>query len=64
MSDYIRVQVDGQWRLVDHDLFLDIHQQLADHFRAQGLSGDALDVAIVAMLPVRLRQILDNAAVH
>ena len=64
MGDYIRTKVDGRWRLVDMDLFLDVHQQLADHFRARGLNGEALDVAIVEMLPIRLAQALDDMPVH
>jgi hypothetical protein len=59
MNDCIRVQVDGQWRLVDRDLFLDAHQQLADYYRAKGMTGDALDYAIEQDLPHHLALMLD-----
>ena len=64
MPDKIQCMVGDQERIVDMDVFIDAHQWLADHFRAKGLSGDALDVAINEMLPLRLSQILDKVTIH
>ena len=64
MPDEIKCMVGDEERIIDMDVFIDVHQQLADYYRAKGLTGDALDVAITEMLPVRLLQILDNLAVH
>ena len=64
MPDKIRCMVGDQERIIDMDVFIDAHEYLADHYRAKGLTGDALDVAICDMLPVRLSQILDKAMVH
>ena len=64
MGDCIRVQIEGRWRLVDMGLFLDVHEQLANRFRARGLKGQALDVAIAEMVPMRLSQILNSMSVH
>lgn len=63
-GEAIRTQVDGRWRLVDMNLYLKVHEQLADDFRARGLSGEALDVAIAEMLPVRLAQVLNNMSLQ
>jgi hypothetical protein len=44
---------------VDYDVFLDVHQQLADYYRAKGMTGDALDYAIEQDLPHHLALMLD-----
>jgi len=51
-------------RIVDHDLFIEVHEQLADEYRARGLTGHALDVAINNNLAHRLAQILDGTSYH
>lgn len=56
--------VGDQMRLVDHDLFIEIHEQLAAHYRQLGLTGHRLDLAIETHLPCRLEQILDGSTVH
>jgi hypothetical protein len=43
---------------------LDAHQQLADEYRARGLTGHALDVAIVSNLPLRPAQLIDGVVYH
>lgn len=48
--------VGDQMRLVDHDLFIEIHEQLAAHYRQLGLTGHRLDLAIETHLPRRLEQ--------
>jgi hypothetical protein len=50
--------VGDRLRLIDSDLFSEVHQELADQFRAEGLTGAALDHAIVDALPHRLAEIL------
>jgi hypothetical protein len=62
----ILTRVGASRELVDDDLFLDIHEQLADHFRSQGLTGHDLDVAIVGAMPDALQQALhgDRGSVH
>ena len=64
MPDKIKTRVGDQMRLVDYDLFVDIHQHLADYYRALGLEGDKLDLAIVEALPQRLAQVLDGTVYH
>jgi hypothetical protein len=44
--------------LVDSDIFHTVHDELAEHFRAMGLTGDALDMAIVTNLRPRLAEVL------
>lgn len=56
--------VGDQMRLVDHDLFIEIHEQLAAHYRQLGLTDHRLDLAIETHLPCRLEQILDGSTVH
>jgi hypothetical protein len=64
MPDKIQVLVGERMRVIDHDFFLEVHQQLADYYRGKGLTGHALDVAIVAELPRRLAAILDGRVYH
>jgi hypothetical protein len=40
--------------------FLDVHTELGDKFRALGLTGYLLDIAIVSNLPKRLAEVLDG----
>jgi hypothetical protein len=54
----IGCMVGDEQLLVDYDLFLDVHERLADHFRRAGLRGYQLDVAICADLPRALAEIL------
>jgi hypothetical protein len=51
----IKVHVGGCMRIVDRDLWFDVHQ-LTDHYCAEGLTGKALYVAIEEALPQRLAQ--------
>jgi hypothetical protein len=64
MTNKIKCMVGDHERIVDMDVFLDIHEHLADYYRALGLEGDKLDLAIVEALPQRLAQVLDQPAVH
>lgn len=59
-DDKILTTVGNQKRWVDYDVFLEMHTQLADFYRALGLEGDKLDIAIVAEMPHRLAQVLDQ----
>jgi hypothetical protein len=61
-DDYPKIltKVGDHLRLVDHDLFCDVHQALADQYRAMGLTGHLLDLAIVSNLPRRLSEVLDG----
>ena len=54
--------VGDQVRRIDRGLFLDVHWQLVEHYRAEGLTGDALSYAIEEALPSRLAQVLDGEA--
>ena len=64
MNDKIKCMVGDHERLIDLGLFLDVHQQLADYYRAKGMTGHALDYAIEADLPRRLAEILDGTTFH
>jgi hypothetical protein len=57
---YIQVRVGYELRVVDMDLFITVHEELAEHYRAEGLRGDALDHAICDALPQRLAEVLDE----
>jgi hypothetical protein len=61
--DYSKIQcmVGNEMRVIDRDLFMTVHEELADEFRALGLTGHLLDIAIVSNLPRRLAQILDRS---
>ena len=50
----IQTMVGNELRRVDYHLFLCVHDELADKYRAQGLTGRALDEAIVAERPAVL----------
>ncbi|MGE4254821.1 MAG: hypothetical protein AB7E84_06360 [Xanthobacteraceae bacterium] len=58
--------VGGVSRIVDLALFLETHADLADRFRAQGLVGNELDVAIIRAMPMALSAKLDgiSLAIH
>jgi hypothetical protein len=60
----VQCMVGDEMRVVDRDLFIDVHDQLADYYRAKGMTGDALDYAIATNLPRRLAEILDKTAYH
>ncbi|MFZ0351330.1 MAG: hypothetical protein WAM03_24800 [Pseudolabrys sp.] len=51
--------VGDEKRTIDFDLFVEAHTHLADYYKALGLEGDRLDLAIVEALPDRLAQILE-----
>jgi hypothetical protein len=59
-DEKILTTVGDKKRWVDFDLFLGCHAQLAEFYRALGLEGDKLDIAIVAEMPHRLAQVLDE----
>jgi hypothetical protein len=54
--------VGHQVRRIDRGLFLDVHWQLVEYYRAEGLRGHALDCAIEEALLHRLAQVLDATA--
>jgi hypothetical protein len=60
--DYSKIicMVGDKRRIVDADLFSAVHEELADKYRALGLRGQLLDLAIVANLPRRLAEMLDE----
>lgn len=58
----VQFMVGDQVRRIDRGLYLDVHWQLEEHCRAQGLTGSALHVAVEEALPERLAQVLDGAA--
>jgi hypothetical protein len=64
MTPTILTTVGDKKREVDMDLFVEVHAHLAEFYRALGLEGDRLDMAIVAELPHRLEQILDHPTQH
>jgi hypothetical protein len=45
-------------------LFLAVHMRLEKYHRAKGLTGHALDCAMVAELPRKMAEILDGAVYH
>jgi hypothetical protein len=45
---YIQTRVGNEMRLVDFGLFLAVHMRLEKYHRAKGLTGHALDCAMVA----------------
>ena len=61
-DDYPKIgtKVGNHMRLVDYDLFVTVHEELADKFRALGLAGHLLDLAITSNLPRRLSEVLDG----
>ena len=63
MSDKIRCMVGDEERVIDMDLFLTAADDLADQFRAMGLEGMTLDLAVVAHLPQRLAEMLGTTVV-
>jgi hypothetical protein len=50
----IKVHVGGCVLIVNRDLWFDVHQELTDHYCAEGLKGKALYVAVEEALPHRL----------
>ena len=58
----IQCMVGDQVRRIDRGLYLDVHWQLEEECRAQGLTGSAFDAAVEAALPQRLAQAIDEAA--
>jgi hypothetical protein len=54
MPDKIQCMVGDQERIIDFDVFIDVHEQLANYYRGKGMTGDALDYAINVALPQRL----------
>jgi hypothetical protein len=56
--EFIQCMVGDELRVIDMDLFMTAHEDLADEFRAMGLTGHTLDLAIVANLPKRLAEVL------
>ena len=64
MTDYDKIltQVGDRMRLVDRDTFMDVQEELADRYRAAGLTGYVLDLAVVSNLPRRLAEVLDGTA--
>jgi hypothetical protein len=54
----IETLVGDRRRIVDFDLFLDVREELAEHFRAQGLVWPEFDAAIVAATAEKLAEIL------
>jgi hypothetical protein len=59
VTDKIKCLVGEQMRSIDMNVFLDVHARLADYYRALGLEGDRLDLAIVEALPQQLAHLLD-----
>lgn len=56
----MEAMVGDELRVVDMDIFITVHEELADHYRAEGLRGNALDIAICNALPKRLAEVLDK----
>jgi hypothetical protein len=50
--------VDGEPRIVPFATFFDVHEELSGKYRAQGLSGSALDEAIYSEMPQALARAL------
>ena len=55
---YVRSMVGDELCVVDMDIFITVHEELAEYYRAEGLRGDALDHAICDALPERLAEVL------
>jgi hypothetical protein len=64
MTAKIKCMVADEERIIDMDVFIDAHQELADYYYDKGLRDHALDVAIVTELPRRLAMILDGTTYH
>jgi hypothetical protein len=62
--DKIQCMVGDEMCVIDMDVFQTAHEELADKYRALGLSGRTLDLAIVANLPRRLAEMLGGRAGH
>lgn len=60
----IKCLVGDKMRVIDLDVFLETHDNLAAHYRAKGLTGYELDSAIVTALPYRLAQVLNGTVYH
>ena len=58
MNAKIQCMVGDEMGVIDMDVFQTAHEELAAKYRAEGLTGDALDRAIVANLPRRLAEML------
>ena len=54
MTNKIQCMVGDQMRLVEYDLFFDIHEHLADYYRALGLTGGAIS-STLSILRLRRR---------
>jgi hypothetical protein len=61
MIDKIKCMVGDEERIIGMDVFMEAHTRLADFYRALGLEGDRLDLAIVEEMPHRLAQLLGAA---
>jgi hypothetical protein len=55
---YVRAMVGDELCVVDMDMFITVHDELAEQYKAEGLRGDALDHAICDALPERLAEML------
>jgi hypothetical protein len=58
--DRIITQVGNERRTVDADTFFDTFDELVELFACQGLSGNALDVAVRDALPIRLAELVGD----
>ena len=63
MKETILCKVGDEKRVIDFDVFVEAHTQLSEFYRALGLEGDRLDIAIVEELPHRLAHLLDDSNV-
>ena len=57
-DETIRTMVGGDWRAIPMVTYLDVHTEVAELYRAEGLRGDALDAAINDAMPEALAGLL------
>lgn len=61
--NFIRAMVGDELRVIPMVIFQDVFDELAARYRAEGLRGEDLDIAIRDALPWRLAEVC-SATVH
>jgi hypothetical protein len=56
--------IDGRPERVDFNLYREVHLQIADQKRSEGLVGEALDHAIVDATPAALKLAMTEQTKH
>lgn len=59
-SGLIEATVGDELRVIPMAIFQDVFDELAERYRAEGLEGEDLDIAIRDALPWALAEVLDE----